>query len=138
MENKPEIYTEPSPSDSNGLTRKQKESLPYFIGCKSVTDACRKAKVSKSTFFRWVKAKSFRDSLESARGKLIEEAMERLEFAVTEAAENLIELARDDSKWVRLRACERLLELFFRQKEAIEIEGKLAEIERVIEKRVYR
>ena len=67
------------------------------------------------------------------------ESIQRLKANVTKAVDGLIELTGDEEKWIRLRACERVLDFFLKFKEMEVIEGRLEKIEKIVwERRTYR
>jgi hypothetical protein len=126
-------------SGINSLTRLQRETLPHFIACKSIEAACRKAGISKQSYFRWIKDENYRIQVEAARESLVEEALARLKFAVIDAAEVMADLTQDSEKWVRLRAAEQVLSLFFRAKEVEELSSRLESVERlVVERKTFK
>ncbi len=136
---------EPKKTEANGLpqgeslTRKQKEAIPALIGARSLEAGCRKAHLCKTTFYKWMKEPGFKTALEEARGEVIQESLERLKAGVTKAVDGILALAGEKDKWVKLRACEKVLDFFLKVREVEELEGRLEKIERIIfEKRSYR
>ena len=128
----------PVRSGSKGLTRRQKEAIPFLIGG-TLEEGRKKAKVGKATLFGWMAEEGFRNALDAARNAFIEQAMERLKGGVLEAIENILQLTHDENPWVRLRASEKILDCYIRLKEIEEIENRLASIETIVfEKRTYR
>jgi hypothetical protein len=123
---------EPEMNDSGTLTPKQIEAIPHLIGAKSIEAGCRRAKIAKATLYRWLKSDAFKSEMEKARESVIREALGRLKNAITVAVDGLVELARDKNKNVKIRACEKIIDLFLRVKEVEEIEGRLEKIESII------
>jgi len=131
----------PKETESNGLplTRKQKEAIPYLVGARSFEDGCRRAKLSKSTLYAWFRNENFKSELERTRQEVIEEALGRLKSGVTNAIDGLLGLVQDKEKWIKLRACEKVIDLFMKVREVEELEGRLEKIERIIlEKKTFR
>lgn len=129
----------PNQTESNGLTRKQKEAIPHLICARSLEEGCRKARIAKATLYEWLKDGGFKSELERQREKVITDALERLKAGITRAVDGLLELSEDKEKGIRLRACEKVLDFFLKTKEIEELEGRLEKIERIIlERRSYR
>ena len=138
-----EAGTEPKNTEQHvfeqGLTRKQVEAIPHLVGARSFEEGCRKARIGKTTLYQWLKDDAFKSELERHREEVIREALERLKTSVTRAVDGLIALSEDKEKGVRLRAIEKILDLFFKTREQEEIEGRLEKIERIIlERRSYK
>jgi hypothetical protein len=106
--------------ETQTLTRKQRAVIPHIIGAKSLEAGCRAANVAKPTVYRWLKDKNFRSELERARAEVTREAFDRLRAGVTTAVDGLLEMAEDKgekNKSLRLRACEKILDLSLKVKE---------------------
>jgi hypothetical protein len=134
----PEVGTQgiipPSP-DAGGLTQKQRDALPHLLAGRSIAEKCKNARISKASYFRWIRNSAFRLALESAREKITEQAMSQLTAASQEAVNTLLELMKDDNKWLKLRACETVLASVKSLREEKEIESKLVEIEKILVER---
>ena len=121
------------------LSRKQREAIPHLLGARSYEAGCKKAGLSKGTFYRWLKEEAFKTALERQREEIIKESLQRLKFAITKSVDGLTELVESEEKGIRLRACEKIVDFFFKVKEVEELEGRLEKIERIIlERRSYR
>ena len=122
-----------------GLSRRQKEAIPFLLGAKSVEEGCRNAGLSKATVFRWLRQDLFKSELEKARQELISQALLRLKESVSKAVEGLISLMDSSQEGTRFRAYEKALDFFFKNRELEDLEGRLAKVEKVVlEKRSYR
>lgn len=126
-------------TESDCLTRKQKEAIPHLIGTRSMEEGRVKAKLSKSTLYQWLKDETFKAELKRQREDMIAEALDRLKRAITTAVQGLTELMGAPEKNIKIRACERTLEFFFRAKELEEIEERLETVEKIVlERRTYK
>ena len=121
------------------LTRKQIEAIPHLLGARSLEAGCKAARISKSSFHRWLKDENFKNELERQREEMINEALQRLKTSVTRAVDGLIELMEADEKAFRLRACEKVLDYVLKVKEIGELGDRLSKVEKIIwERRTYR
>jgi len=134
-----EIEPEETNLNDFGLTRKQKEAIPHLVGARSFEEGCRKARIAKATLYGWLKNENFKAELERQRDEVINESLERLKSSVTQAIEGFIELMEAKEKPIRIRACEKILDFFFKTKEVEEIEDRLEKIEKIVlERKTYR
>ena len=123
-------------SSPESLSRKQQEAIPHLVGARSLQEGCRKAKISKSTMFTWLKNPAFNFELQRVRQAMITESLERLKGGITEAIEELLTLTKAKEKTIKLRACQTILNLYLKVREADEFEKRLEKIEQfVLERR---
>jgi hypothetical protein len=122
-------------TEPNHLTRKQVEAIPHLIGARSLEQGRKKAKVGKATLYEWLKDEGFKSELERQREGVITDALERLKTGITRAVDGLLELSEDKQKGIRLRACERILDCYWRSKEMDELEKRLERIEKIVSER---
>ena len=71
-----------SSSSSNGSNTKKKAALDGYVETGTVTGACRKAHINRTTFYRWVKgdtkfAQQYEQAKEQVGDLLEEEALKR-------------------------------------------------------------
>ena len=125
--------------EKQGLNRRQRAAIPYLVTAKSLQDGCEAAGISTSTLYVWLKDDAFRDELEGARSRVIEESLRRLKAGISGAVDGLIELSDDKNKLIRIRACEKIIDFFLKVRELDEIERRLESIERIVlERKVFR
>ena len=121
----------PNNTKSNGnITPKQRAAIPHLVSCRSWEQGCSAAGIAKSTYHRWSKTEQFKTALEAARSEIIEKALERLRLGLTEAADTLLALLKDESQpWLQIRAAGMILDHYWKAKELGEIETRLRTIE---------
>ena len=122
-------------NDSENLTPKQKDSLPHFIGARSIEAGCRSAKVSKATFFAWIKQKTFRDALSELREEIFRDALNQLKAGFGQGVEELLKLCTDKAKNIRIKAIIKNIDSNLRIWEMEEVESRLRRIEEALEGR---
>ena len=112
-------------SDGNCLTERQKQVLPYLVGSCSVEAACRNARISKETVYRWFReSPEFVQALKEQRRAVLNEAMDRLKGAADQAVAALLELLDSDQETIRERAAGRVLDYLLKPKEEIKDRGQ--------------
>ncbi len=122
-------------NDSEILTAKQKAVIPYLLSARSLEAACREARVSKSTVYEYLKIPAFTAELQRLREEITRDALNRLKTGFGQAVETLLGLIQDKTKGIRLRACEKVIDIFLRLREMEEIEARLRRIEETLDQR---
>lgn len=96
--------------DEAELTRRQKRIIPLLLS-KTVTDACKEARVGRKTFYDWMKQNAFRHALEAARDEVFSEAMGLIKVNVSDAVNVVVGLMRAAQKEdSRIRAVQIVIE----------------------------
>ena len=120
------------------LTRRQRRIIPLLLS-KSVTEACKEARVGRKTLYDWLKQEHFKQELEGARDELFASAMDRLKASTEKALEKLIELMdsgeKDDSQ---IRCAQTLLEYAWRLKQSQDLERRIELLEEAVGHERYR
>ncbi|MHC4618583.1 MAG: phBC6A51 family helix-turn-helix protein [Planctomycetota bacterium] len=112
------------------LTDRQIKAIPFLVTSATYTEGCKKAKINKTTLYKWLREPPFKKELDRQRELVAAEAFGLLSQALTKAVENLVDLI--DSKDVRVRrlACKDLIEFFLQHKENEELAERMGAIER--------
>ena len=122
---------------SNGMTRaalgpRQERAIGALLAQPTVAQAADAAGVGEWTLYRWLSDAGFRRAYEDARRRAFREALGRLNGAAREAVEALREVLRDEAArpGERVAASRALLDFGLRATQEIEIEERLAQLER--------
>jgi AcrR family transcriptional regulator len=99
------------------LTPRQLSVIPHFIGCASIEEACRRAKVSKPTLYKWLKDEHFKAELSRQREEIYKESLETLRAGGKRAVEKLLKLIDSKRDDIALRACSQVISANIRLKE---------------------
>jgi putative insertion element HTH domain-containing protein len=86
------------------LSARQLSFLPLLLCSRSLEDACRRAKVSKVTAYKWMKNDRFKEELQRRRDELYEETLEILKIGGNKAVNKLIRLIESRNEAIALRA----------------------------------
>jgi hypothetical protein len=93
------------------LTAKQEALIAALLTEPTYAAAAAKAGVSETTLYRWMPLPSFRAAYRQARRQLVEGAIGRMQAAVGQAVETLVEIARDGRRdGDRIRAATAVLD----------------------------
>jgi len=118
---------------SDKLSPKQIEALPHLIGARSLEEGRRMANVSHSQIYIWMQDKNFKDALDRIRGEVVAEGLSRLQGHFPEAVKGLTELTKAKEKYIKLRACELVINYYIKTREIENIEKRLSELEKGVE-----
>jgi hypothetical protein len=64
--------------------------IPFLLASPSVEEACRQARINKTTVYEWLKDETFRQELKSQRDAVIERALDSLKANIRKATETLV------------------------------------------------
>lgn len=114
----------------NSLTDKQKKALPFFISCKSYEEGCRKAGISKNTFYTWLQNPAFKEELARLQDEAVHGAVQVLKSSMTRAAVKLVSLLDQKNNPSLLRSvCNDVIGHVLKLCELEEIERRLEVLE---------
>jgi len=119
---------------SASLTRRQLRAVAVILTTPSMEAAARRARVGRTTLYTWLRAPAFRDELARRQGEIFDAALARLKCLVGDAVTGLGELVDAESETVKRAACRDILDAALKVKELHEIEDRLSEIEKYLEK----
>ena len=74
------------------LTPRQQAAIPHLVVAKSTKEGCKRARISRKTFYEWLKDPAFTKEVKVQREMVIAEALENLKGAMTTAVETLVTL----------------------------------------------
>ena len=126
-------------NDNGMLTHRQRRVIPHLLAAPSTEEACRRARINKTTVYEWLKEESFREELKRQRDEMIERALDSLKASVAKATETLVKLLDSDKETIRARAAENLIEFAQKAIEVEELEKRIEALENFMrERRDYR
>ena len=122
-------------SDRNGLTDRQLKALPFFITSTSESKSCRRAGISKQTFYDWLKNPQFRAELTRTRNLVVDDAIEALKGHISKAVQSLVSLLDVAQSPALIRSVANdIIGHVSKFKEIHEIEHRLDSIEDMLER----
>lgn len=112
------------------LTKKQLDSIPFILNSKNITEGLKKAKVSKTTYYAWLKLPEYKQELNRIKKEIVHQALNDLKTSTTEAVQVLKDLLYSDNEYIKLKTAVKVLdftEKFIEQEEIIERLDKIEE-----------
>jgi hypothetical protein len=61
-------------SEETKLTTKQTKTIPILLAAKNYEKGCKSARISKTTFYKWMQGEGFAGEFERQRNKIAEAA----------------------------------------------------------------
>ena len=117
--------------NNNGhkLTNKQIIAIPHLLSDPVIDRACRKANISRVTFYKWMEDITFRDEYEKRRGEIIDDAVKKLKTCFSNAVDELCRLLASENENIRLRTAEKIIEYHLEISSIEKIEERISIIE---------
>jgi len=117
------------------LTAKQAKTIPILLAAKSYEKGCKSARISKTTFYKWMQDEGFAAEFDRQRNKIVEAAFSLIAQNVEKAVSTLVGLLdTGDDRLKRLTAKD-LVSFVIQHKENEDLDKRLTEIERQLQTR---
>lgn len=114
------------------LTNRQLKAIPIIVTSPTYSEACKKAKVNRTTFYEWLKIPEFKAELDRQRDEIAAEAFGVLSQSLTKAVEALVGLLDTKDQRLKRLVCKDIIEHFLNYKHNKELEGRLEAIEQAL------
>ena len=113
------------------LTAKQTRTIEALLVCKSIETSAKKANISKSTLYRWLKDETFQSEFRKAKFSLISNAITTLQRSSTTAVNVLCEVMNNEETpaSTRVNASRIVLEQAIKCTELEDLEKKITGLE---------
>jgi len=115
--------------ENSKLTDRQLKAIPHIVSCSTYTEGCKKAKINKTTYYKWLKDPEFKAELDKKRNEVVSDAFGILSQGLTKAVENLVELLDHTDDRLKRMACKDIIEYVLKHKEIEDIDERLTAIE---------
>ena len=112
------------------LTARQLKAIPHIVGSPTYTEGCKKAKINKTTFYKWLKEPEFKAELDRQRDGVTAEAFGILSQALTKAVECLAGLLDNKDDRLKRLAAKDVIDFIIRHKENEDLDERLKEVEK--------
>lgn len=114
------------------LTAKQEKLIALLLSERTIDDACQKAKVNVSTYWRWMKDRKFLDRYRQVRRGILENAVAKLQSITFEAIDTLARNLHCENPSVENRCAAIFLEQSVKGMELLDVENRIQELESII------
>ncbi len=116
--------------DKPALTERQLKAIPHLVSCPTYTEGCEKAKINKTTLYKWLKEPAFKAELDRQRDEIAAEAFGILSQSLTKAVETLVDLLDNNDARLKRLAAKDVVDFIIRHKENEDLDRRLTEIEK--------
>lgn len=116
------------------LSTKQLKAIPIILSCKSIAEGCERIKISRESFYSWLRDPVFKAEFIKQRQELIDLALHELKASTSEAVAVLRELLGAEEEGVRLRTAQSILGAVLKSIEIENIEARVTLLEEKIKK----
>jgi AcrR family transcriptional regulator len=116
-------------SDHGRLTDRQQRVIPFLLVSPSIEEACRRARINKTTVYEWLKDEAFRQELKHQRDAVIERALDSLKANLGKATETLVKHLESERENISIRAAESIIEFAHKALEHEELEQRIEALE---------
>ena len=124
-------------SKKTKLTGRQLKAIPLIVVSPTYTEGCKRAKLNRTTFYKWLKMSEFKAELDRQRDEIAAEAFGILSQSLTKAVESLVGLLDNKDNRLKRFAAKDIIDFIIRHKENEDLNKRLTEIEkRLAEKKL--
>jgi phage terminase small subunit len=116
------------------LTARQLKAIPFVVSSPTYTEAIQKARVSRKTFYEWLKQPEFKAEIDRQRNEITAEAFGKLSQSLTKAVENLVKLLDHADDRLKRLACKDVIEYILEHKAIDDLENRIEAIEQRLPK----
>lgn len=121
-------------SKKSKLTAKQLKAIPLIVISHTYTEGCKKAKINRTTFYKWLKEPEFKAELDRQRDEIAAEAFGVLSQGLTKAVEALVGMLDNKDDRLKRLAAKDVIDFIIKHKENEDLEKRLTEIEMQLQK----
>ena len=115
--------------DKATLTDRQRRVIPFLLASPSLEEACRRARINKTTVYEWLKNEDFRKELKGQRDAVISCALDSLKANIRKATETLVKHLDSSRENISIRAAESIIEFAQKALESEELERRIEALE---------
>ena len=112
------------------LTPRQVKAIPHIVGSPTYTQGCKKAKINKTTLYKWLKEPKFKAELDRQRNEIAAEAFGVLSQGLTKAVDTLVGLLDNKDDRLKRLAAKDVIDFIIRHKENEDLDERLKEVEK--------
>lgn len=114
------------------LTERQLKAIPHIVASPTYTEGCQKAKINKTTLYKWLKIPDFKAELDRQRDEVASEAFGILSQSLTKAVETLAGLLDVKDDRLKRLAAKDIIDFIVRHKENEDLDKRLTGVEKLL------
>ena len=114
------------------LSANQEKLIGYLLTEKTTEEACRKAGINVTTYWRWMKEEKFLREYRKIRRGILENTVTKLQSITHQAIETLERNLHCENPGIEIRCAQIILDQSMKGLEALEVENRLEQLEATI------
>lgn len=114
------------------LTDRQLKAIPHIVSSPTYEEGCKKARINRTTLYKWLKEPEFKTELEKQRDEVAAEAFGVLSQSLTKAVETLVDLLDNKDDRLKRLTAKDVIDFIIRHKENEDLDKRLAEVEKLL------
>lgn len=118
---------------NDDISAKQEKLIALLLTEKTIDEACRKAGVNVTTYWRWMQDDTFLREYRKVRRGILENTVAKLQSVTHQAIETLERNLHCENPSVEIRCAQIILEQSIKGMEALELENRIEQLEDTID-----
>jgi hypothetical protein len=114
---------------SESISKRQESLIAHLLTERTIDAACKKADVSASTYWRWMKEAPFLNEYRRAREGILENTVAKLQSLTYEAIDTLERNLHCENPSVEIRCATIILEQAIKGMEMLNLKARVEELE---------
>jgi len=115
------------------LNNNQKKLIPLIIKLGNIDAACKKAKVSRQTYYEWLKDEEFATELKAQQDLIYNSALIELNNLVGNAVNTYKELLNSEDESIKFRTASAILDNRLKLIDNKELQARIEALEQAVE-----
>ena len=111
------------------LTTRQAKAIPVLLASKSYEEGCKKARISKTTFYTWMQDEGFAAEFQRQRSEIVETAFDMIAQSVEKAVTTLVGLLDSKDERIKRLTANDIIGHFLKRRELVDLEQRIQRIE---------
>lgn len=115
-----------------GLSTRQTEAIPFLVGAPTYAEGCKRAGITRTTFYKWLKDSEFKAELTKRRDAIVTDALDILKAHIGKAVHALVALLETENESLRRQTSNDIINYVLKVKEMTDIEERLEALEKAL------
>lgn len=112
------------------LSSKQHKAIPVILAAHTIKEGVKKARISRKTYYEWLKNPEFKRKLDEQRQNLSNEAFGQLEKSLEKAVRSLIDLLDSNDTRLKRLVCNDIIGHYINYKALEDLTERVEVLER--------
>ncbi len=114
------------------ISTKQQKLIALLLTEKTIEEACYKADINPTTYWRWMQNQNFLNEYRKTRRGILENTVARLQSLTLSAIDTLEKNLNCENPTVEIRAAQTIIGLSLRGLEMLDVENRIETMETIV------